>query len=111
MEQIKKYLIPILKAILAGNATNSEINLLVKIAHHFALTRLRQIIFSQKIHLEIYPHSVSSVALNSFFEPFFKNQDRLLQEIFKRVFHKNINRYKVVLISEINIMLFLQIDY
>jgi len=106
MEQFKKYLISILKAVLAGNATNSEINLLVKTAHHFALTRLRQIISSQKIHLEIYPQSLSFVALNSFFEHFFKNQDRILQKNFKQVFHKNINRYKVVLISEINILFF-----
>lgn len=89
MEQIKKYLIPILKAVLAANETNSELNLLVKIAHHFALTRLRQIISSQKIHLEVYPQSLSFIALNSFFEHSFKNQDRILQKNFTQVFHKN----------------------
>lgn len=81
MEQISKYLIPILKAVLNGNASNGEINLLVKIAHHFAFTRLRQFFTSQKIHFEIYPYSLSSVAMDCISELFQRNQDGVLQEI------------------------------
>ena len=73
--QTTKYLIPLLNALLNGKINSFEINHLVRIAHSFASVRLTQLIRSHKIHFEIYPFTISSLALDCIAELFQRDED------------------------------------
>lgn len=55
------HLLPLL---LTGEASHSQINEMVRIAHHFAVIRLKQLIGSGKLHLQSFPLTVESIAFD-----------------------------------------------
>lgn len=81
MESIKKYLVPILKSAVEGKISNSELNLLIKIAHQFAAQRLRQLFLSHKVNLSIYPYNINSIALDCIAEIFRRDEDGNFSDI------------------------------
>lgn len=70
-----KFIIPLLRKVVAGNATNFEINSLIRLTHQFASIRLTQIIRSKKIVFEILPHSITTIALDCIAEIFHRDSD------------------------------------
>ena len=71
----EKYLTPLLNAAINGTINSFEINYLVRIAHRFASVRLTQLVKSHKIHFEIYPHTISSLALDCNAEIFQRDEE------------------------------------
>lgn len=61
---------PLLRKILSGNSSLSETNSLVRHAHHFALIRLRQLLASGRLHLQSFPITVESTAIDCIAELF-----------------------------------------
>lgn len=81
MQTIKFYLVPSLKAMLKGKATQLEINLVVKFAHQFAVTRLTQLFRNRKIYFDIYPHNLNTIALDCIAEMFERDESNNFVEL------------------------------
>ncbi|MFZ4619852.1 MAG: hypothetical protein ACOYNS_04780 [Bacteroidota bacterium] len=64
-----------LPLILNGTASNVQINELVRIAHHFAVIRLKQLIGSGRLHLQSFPLTVESIAFDCIAEIFERDSD------------------------------------
>ena len=68
-------LLPLLDSALSNNATEREINSLVQIAFKFAMTRLKQLIASGKLHMHSVSLPLESIALDCIAELFRRNSD------------------------------------
>lgn len=71
----------VLPLLLSGTATHAEINDLVRIAHHFAVIRLKQLIGSGKLHLHSFPLTVESIAFDCIAEIFERDADGTFIEL------------------------------
>lgn len=71
----------LLPLILNGEATNAQINEVVRIAHHFAVIRLKQLIGSGKLHLQSFPLSVDSIAFDCIADIFERDGDGAFVEL------------------------------
>ncbi|MCK9210871.1 MAG: hypothetical protein M0P61_08565 [Ignavibacteriaceae bacterium] len=81
MQTIKFYLVPSLKAMLNGKAGQLEINLVIKFAHQFAVTRLAQLVKNRKVYLDIYPHNLNTIALDCIAELFERDEKNNFVEL------------------------------
>lgn len=76
-----KHIEHLLPLILNGTASNVQINELVRIAHHFAVIRLKQLIGSGKLHLQSFPLSVESIAFDCIADIFERDGDGTFIEL------------------------------
>ncbi len=81
MEFHSSHIPPLLRAVLAGNASLSEINSLVRHAHHFALVRLKQLLASGRLHLQSFPITLESTAIDCIAELFERDSDGVFIEL------------------------------
>lgn len=81
MITLQKTLIPSLKAVIKGKANNYEVNIIVKAAQQFATIRLLQIIKKHQTNIEIYPHNISSIALDMIADLFHRDEEGKFIEI------------------------------
>lgn len=65
-----KHIAHLLPEVLDGHATHAQINQLVRIAHHLAVIRLKQLIGSGRLHLQSFPLTVESIAFDCIAELF-----------------------------------------
>ncbi len=61
--------------LLSGKASHAQVNEMVRIAHHFAVIRLKQLIGSGKLHLQSFPLTVESIAFDCIAEIFERDSD------------------------------------
>ncbi|MDP1678243.1 MAG: hypothetical protein Q8L88_15405 [Bacteroidota bacterium] len=81
MEFHSSHIPPLLRKILLENASLSETNLLVRHAHHFALIRLKQLLASGKLHLQSFPITFESTAIDCIAELFERDSDGVFIEL------------------------------
>ena len=81
MEFHSSHIPPLLRKVLTGTASLSEINLLVRHAHHFAIVRLKQLLGSGRLHLQSFPLSVESTAIDCIAELFERDSDNVFVEL------------------------------
>ncbi len=81
MEFHSSHIPPLLRVVLSGNASLSEINSLVRHAHHFALVRLKQLIASGRLHLQSFPITLESTAIDCIAELFERDSDGVFIEL------------------------------
>lgn len=81
MTSLSKILIPSLKSVIMGTARKHEISLLIKAAQQFGTIRLLQIIRKHPGNIEIYPHNISSIALDFIAELFQRDEENKFFEI------------------------------
>jgi len=72
---------PLLRKVLDGSASLSETNVLVRHAHHFALMRLKQLIASGRLHLQSFPLTIESTAIDCIAELFERDSDGVFIEL------------------------------
>jgi len=72
---LQKQILPLLRSIVNGRASNFEVNSLVKYSHQYAAVRLTQILRSKKIINDILPHSITTVALDCIAEMFHRDNE------------------------------------
>ena len=76
-----KYLIPSLKSLVNGTARDHDVALIIKAAQQFGTIRLLQIIRKHPGNIEIYPHNISSIALDFIAELFQRDEENKFFEI------------------------------
>lgn len=81
MEYHSVHIPPLLRKVLSGTASLSDINKLVRYAHHFALTRLKQLLASGKLYLQSFPLSLESTALDCIAELFERDSEGVFIEL------------------------------
>lgn len=72
---------PLLRKVLTGTASLFEINLLVRHAHHLAIVRLKQLLGSGRLHLQSFPLSLESTAIDCIAELFERDDDNVFVEL------------------------------
>ena len=111
MQTIKFYLVPSLKAMLNGKATQLEINLVIKFAHQFAVTRLSQLVTNRKVYLDIYPHNLNTIALDCIAEMFERDEKNNFIELIQYFQNKNIAElYDEEIISSFRTLVFSKLN-
>jgi hypothetical protein len=75
MSDLTKTIAGILRSVLTDRAQLTDINALVKYAHHLAITRLRQLISSGRLHLQLFPLTLESTAIDCIAELFERDTD------------------------------------
>lgn len=74
-------IILLLREVVSDNASSSQITELVRVAHHIAVTRLKQMVSSGKLHLQSFPLSLESVAFDCIAELFARNEQQQFVEL------------------------------
>ncbi|NUN69837.1 MAG: hypothetical protein HUU02_09020 [Bacteroidetes bacterium] len=70
MDLHSSHIPPLLRVVVSGTASLQEVNALVRHAHHFALIRLKQLMASGRLHLQSFPVTLESTALDCIAELF-----------------------------------------
>ena len=65
----------LLRAVVAGDASPGDINLLVRQSHRMAVVRLRQMVHSGKLHLQSFPLTIDAIAFDCIAELFARDEN------------------------------------
>lgn len=72
---------PLLRKVLSETASLAEINYLVRCAHHIAIIRLKQLLASGRLHLQSFPFSLESTAIDCTAELFERDSEGVFIEL------------------------------
>jgi hypothetical protein len=71
----------LVRDVVTGTASLQEVNALVRHAHHFAMIRLKQLMASGRLHLQSFPVSLDSTALDCIAELFERDAEGVFIEL------------------------------
>lgn len=83
-----KHIEHLLPLLLDGRANHAQINELVRIAHYFAVIRLKQLIGSGKLHLQAFPLTVESIAFDCIADIFERDSEGTFIELIHYFSHE-----------------------
>ncbi len=81
MEFHSSHIPPLLRKVLTEKASLTEINVLVRQTHYLAIVRLKQLISSGKLHLQSFPITLESTAIDCIAELFERDSDGVFIEL------------------------------
>ncbi len=81
MEFHSSHIPHLLHKVLSGDTSLQEVNSLVRHAHHFAIIRLKQLLASGRLHLQSFPVTLESTAIDCIAELFERDSDGTFVEL------------------------------